>query len=153
MKKLLSYTMLSIGFLTLPVRVVSLSATSSLEATVRCEISRVIVGVLSNPRIAHPYDIVEVLINKMNLLLSNGNHDLKVADLCNRLRQAIACKAGACTILSILVETEPLLSPEAVGIVKRLTNAERIGLLNTFGQQIKKSSRGNVKNVEALFRC
>lgn len=151
MKRLLSKAILSVSLLTLSYANVS-NATTPLDATVRCEVSKIIIGVLANPTIAHPYRIVEVLILKMRLLLSQGNNP-SIASLCARLESAIANKSGALMILSILQETAPLLSPEALARLEKLSQGERMTLLAKFSKQIKQAPQGTIESVAALFRC
>lgn len=155
MKKLLSYTTLCVSLLTLPL---SMSAVSPLEQTVFCEISKIIIGVLANPGIAHPSLIVRVLIKKMRILLSD-NHSQRVADLskvtelCKRLEAAVENKQGAYTILSLLQEMTPFLSSEALDRLRKISKGQQMCLLNKFSQQMKQAPQGTVENVEALFKC
>lgn len=155
MKKLISYATLCVSLLIAPAQ---LSAISAVEQMVFCEISKVIIGVLSNPTIAHPYLIVGVLIKKMRLLLAES-HNLqavdaaKVAALCKKLECAVEAKQGALTILSILQETEPFLSPDALSKLKKLSKPQQMCLLEKFSRQIKHDPQGTIEHVENLFRC
>lgn len=155
MKKLIAYATLCVGLLIAPAHI---SALSSVEQLVFCEISKVIIGVLSNPTIAHPYLIVRVLIKKMRLLLAES-HNLqavdagKVAALCKKLECAVEAKQGALTILSILQETEPFLSPDALRRLKQLSRPQQMCLLEKFSKQIKHAPQETVEHVENLFRC
>lgn len=153
MKKSVSCIVLCVSLLGISLNVKHINAMSQVETLVRCEVSKVIMGVLRNPMIAHPYDIVEVLIKKLSLLISHGNSNPKVANLCGRLQDAINRKQGALVILSILKETEPLLSPEAITKLQQLSSSDSMKLLSVLTKQIKESPRKNIESVEALFRC